>query len=156
MKDFHLKAELQLDEFVTQSIVRELQNQGSIENLRILVARAEKAQDLLPKQLSALGAIVDEACAYRVVPETRDHTGARRRLLEEGADLITFTSPTTVEDFVALNLPRPRGIRAATIGPATSATARRHGLKVAVEAGRRDVAGFVDAIRRFILQKETN
>ena len=156
MKDYHLKVELGLDEFVTESIVRELQKEGSIENLRILVARAERAQDLLPKRLSALGAIVDEAFAYRVIPETRDHTGARRRLLEEGANLITFTSPTSVEDFVALDLPRPRGMQAATIGPATSAIARRHGLKVAVEARRHNVASFVDAIRRFVLQKDTN
>jgi uroporphyrinogen III methyltransferase/synthase len=156
MKDFHLKVELHLDEFVPHAIVREFQKQGSIENMRILVARAEKAQDLLPKQLSALGAIVDEAFAYRVVPETRDHTGALRRLLEEGADLIAFTSPTTVEDFVALDLPPPRRLQAATNGPATSAAVRRHGLKVAVEADRHDVAGFIESICTFILQKKTD
>jgi uroporphyrinogen III methyltransferase/synthase len=59
IKDFHLKVEIQLEELSTESIVHEFRNQGSLENLRILLARAERARDLLPRELSALGAIVD-------------------------------------------------------------------------------------------------
>ncbi len=128
IKDFHLQVDLQPEEFVAESIVREFRKQGGVENLRILLARAEKARDLLPKELSALGAIVDEGFAYRTVPETRDDSGARRRLLEEGADLITFTSSSTVENFLALGLPWPAGMQVASIGPVTSKTARDHGL----------------------------
>ena len=62
---------------------------------------------MLPKQLSGMGAIVDEAFAYRTVPETHDITGARHRLSNEGADLITFTSSSTVENFLDLKLPWP-------------------------------------------------
>src|SRR5881398_2279551 len=111
VKDFHLHVDLQPDEFVAEAVVRKFQKQGGVENLRILLVRAEKARDVLPKQLSALGAIVDEAFAYRTAPETRDITGARRHLLEEGADLITFTSSSTVENFLALGLPWPKGDR---------------------------------------------
>jgi uroporphyrinogen III methyltransferase/synthase len=124
-----------------------------VENLRILLARAEKARDLLPKELSALGAIVDEGFAYRTVPETRDATGARRRLLEEGADLITFTSSSTVENFMALGLPWPAGMQVASIGPVTSATARDLGLTVALEARRHDIPGLVEAIRKFFVNE---
>jgi uroporphyrinogen III methyltransferase / synthase len=153
IKDFHLRVDLQRKEFVTESIVHELRKQGSVENLRILLARAEKARDLLTKELSALGAIVDEGFAYRTVPETRDDTGARRRLLEEGAHLITFTSSSTVEKFLALGLPWPAGMQVASIGPATSATARDRGLKVAIEARRHDIPSLVEAIRKFLLHK---
>ena len=125
VRDFHLHVDLQPDEFVAEAVVREFQKQGGVENLRILLARAEKARDVLPKELSKLGAIVDEAFAYRTVPETRDITGARRRLLEEGADLITFTSSSTVENFLALGLPWPKGMQVASIGPITSKTAAR-------------------------------
>src|SRR5713101_7288407 len=84
VKDFHFHVDLQPEEFVAEAIVKEFRKQGGIENLRILLVRAEKARDVLPKQLSGLGAIVDEGLAYRTVPETRDTTGARRHLLEEG------------------------------------------------------------------------
>jgi uroporphyrinogen III methyltransferase/synthase len=149
IKDFRLHVDLQPEEFVAEAVVREFQKQGGVENLRILLARAEKARDVLPKQLSSLGAIVDEGFAYRTVPETRDITGARRRLLDEGADLITFTSSSTVENFLALGLAWPKGMQVASIGPVTSKTARDHGLKVDVEARRHDIEGLVEAIRNF-------
>jgi len=149
LKDFHLHVDLQPEEFVAEALVREFRKEGGIENLRVLIARAEKARDLLPRELSALGAIVDEGFAYRTVPETRDDNGARRRLLEEGADLITFTSSSTVENFLALELPWPAKMQVASIGPITSKTARERGLEVAVEARRHDIPGLVEAIRKF-------
>jgi uroporphyrinogen III methyltransferase/synthase len=149
IRDFHLKVDLQPPEFVAESLAREFQKEGGLENLKVLIARAEKARDLLPKELSALGAIVDEGFAYRTVPETRDDLGARRRLVEEGADLITFTSSSTVENFLALGLPWPAQMQVASIGPITSQTARDHGLEVSVEARRHDIPGLVDAIRKF-------
>ena len=149
VKDFHLHVDLQPAEFVAEAVVREFQKQGDVENLRILLVRAEKARDVLPKQLSALGAIVDEGFAYRTVPETRDTTGAREQLLEEGADLITFTSSSTVENFLALGLPWPKGMQIASIGPITSKTARDRGLKIEIEARRHDIDGLVEAIRKF-------
>ncbi|HCP91543.1 MAG TPA: HemD protein, partial [Spartobacteria bacterium] len=156
VKDFHLRVDLQPDKFVAEAVVREFQKQGGVENLRILLARAEKARDVLPKELSSLGAIVDEGFAYRTVAETRDDTGARRRLLEEGADLITFTSSSTVENFLALGLPWPKRMKVASIGPITSKTARDHGLKVDVESRRHDIEGLTEAIRSFYAKGDGN
>ena len=149
VKDFHLRVDLQPDEFVAEAVVREFQKQGGVENLRILLARAEEARDVLPKQLSSLGAIVDQGFAYRTVAETRDDTGARGRLMEEGADLITFTSSSTVENFLALGLPWPKRMKVASIGPVTSKTVRDHGLKVDVESRRHDIEGLTEAIQSF-------
>src|SRR5712691_7747346 len=152
VKDFHLHVDLQPDEFVAEAVVKEFEKQGSIENLRILLVRAEKARDTLPKELSALGGILDEAFAYRTVPETRDTSGARRQLAQDGADLITFTSSSTIENFLALGLPWPKGMRIASIGPITSKTARDQGLKVDVEARRHDIDGLVQAIRELFAE----
>src|SRR5215216_1918769 len=58
IKDFHLHVDLHPEEFVAEAMVREFKKQGSVENERILVVRAEKARDVLPKELSAAGAIV--------------------------------------------------------------------------------------------------
>jgi uroporphyrinogen III methyltransferase/synthase len=149
VRDFHLHVDLQPEDSVAEGVVRQFHKLGGVENLRILIARAEKARDVLPRELSKLGAIVDEAFAYRTVPETRDVTGARRRLLEEGADLITFTSSSTVENFLELGLPWPKGMQVASIGPITSKTATEHGLKIDIEARRHDIEGLVEAIRKF-------
>ena len=151
VRNFHLHVDLQPEQFVAEAVVREFQKQGAVENLRILLVRAEKARDVLPRDLEKLGAIVDEGFAYRTVPETRDITGARRRLLDEGADLITFTSSSTVENFLALGLPWPKGMRIASIGPITSKTATDHGLKIDIEAQRHDIDGLVEAIRKFFV-----
>ena len=162
VREFHLKVDLQPNEYVAEAVVREFKKEGDIENLRILIARAEEARDLriliaraeeardlLPRELGAMGAIVDVAFAYRTVPETDDRTEARRRLAEEGADMITFTSSSTVENFLALGLPWPAGMQVASIGPITSQTARDRSLTIAVEARQYDVPGLVKAIRRF-------
>ncbi len=149
VKSFHLHVDLEPEEFVAEGLVRAFQEQGTIENLRILLARAEQARDVLPKQLTRLGAIVDEGFAYRTVAETRDVTGARRRFVDEGADLITFTSSSTVENFLALGLEWPKSMQVASIGPITSRTARERGLTVDIEARRHDISGLVEAIRNF-------
>jgi uroporphyrinogen III methyltransferase/synthase len=137
-------------------VVKEFQKGGSVENLRILLVRAEKTRDVLPRELSGLGGIVDEASAYRTVPETRDITGARRRLAKEAADLITFTSSSTVENFHALGLPWPKGMLIASIGPITSKTARDHGLTIDIEARRHDIDGLVQAICDFFAPRNAS
>lgn len=149
IRDFHFQVDLQPQEYVAEAMLDEFDKLGGLENVKVLIARAEKARDLLPKSLARKGAIVDEAHAYRTVPETTDITGARRRFSEEGADLITFTSSSTVENFLNLRLPWPAGMKVASIGPITSATARNHGLEVNVEAVQHDIPGLVKAIRGF-------
>ena len=148
IRDFHLKVDLQPAEYVAESIIKEFHTAGSIENLRILLVRPEQARDLLAREFTRLGAIVDEAIAYRTVPETVDVAGGIERFRSEGADLITFTSSSTVENFLALKLPCPAGLKTASIGPVTSGTMRGLGLKVDIEARRHDIPGLVDAIRK--------
>lgn len=149
IREFHLHVDLQPAEFVAEAVVEAFQKEGSVENQRILLVRAEQARDVLPKKLTQLGAIVDEAIAYRTVPETEDASGGRARFEEQGADLITFTSSSTVENFMALKLPWPPGLKTASIGPITSRTMRDLGLSIDVEAKQYDIPGLVVAIRGF-------
>ncbi len=82
----------------------------SVENLRILIVRAEVANKELPKQLEELGGIVDDVACYKTVPETEDRNGAAARLIDTGAEWITFSSASTVEHFhERFNLPELRG-----------------------------------------------
>ncbi|HEY2123072.1 MAG TPA: uroporphyrinogen-III C-methyltransferase [Chthoniobacterales bacterium] len=149
IKDFHLAVDLQPKEFVAEAIISELLEFGSVENLRFLLARAEGAREFLSKRLTELGAIVDDAIAYRTVPETTDPSGGLDRFRTDGAELITFTSSSTVENFLVLQLRLPGTLKTASIGPITSETMRKNGLKVDVEAAKFDIDGLVDAIVAF-------
>jgi uroporphyrinogen III methyltransferase/synthase len=86
--------------------------------------------------------------AYRTVPETDDVSGGQARFRQEGADLVTFTSSSTAENFIALKLPLPAGLKTASIGPVTSKTMRELGLTVDIEAKQYDIPGLVSAITR--------
>jgi uroporphyrinogen III methyltransferase / synthase len=146
---FRFQVDVQPEKYVAEEIITALQKETSVENLKVLLARAEGARDVLPKELSRLGAIVDEAVAYRTVPETEDEGGGIRRYRETGADMVTFTSSSTAENFHTLQMPPYEGVRFASIGPVTSKTMRDLGMPVDVEAPVHDIPGLVAAIVNF-------
>ena len=149
VREFRLQVEIQPEKSVAEEIVKALQKETSVENLKILYASAAGARDVLPKELSRLGAIVDEAIAYRTVHETEDVSGGLRRYVDEGADIVTFTSASSAENFHALNLPVPPGVCLASIGPITSKAMLDLGLSVDIEAKAHDIPGLVAAIVKF-------
>lgn len=148
VRHYRLAVDVQPEKYVAEEIITALQAETSIENVKILLARAEGAREVLATELTRLGAIVDEAVAYRTVPETEDVSGGIARLRESGADWITFTSSSTAENFHALKLPWPEGMKTASIGPITSATMRKLGMQVTVEAKTHDISGVVEAIKK--------
>lgn len=148
VREYRFGVDLVPETFVAEGLVKAFKDQ-SVENLTMLWVRGVEARDVVYHGLTALGAIVDECVAYKTVPETEDPTGAAERLRTEGADLITFTSSSTVEHFIALGIPWPEGCAAGSIGPVTSETLRKHGIEPAFEADPHDIPGLVAAIRRW-------
>lgn len=151
LKELHLKVDLMPEEYVGKKIADAFQKYESIENLNILLLRAEAANRDLPKQLEELGAIVDDVAVYKTIPEMDDLTGTAAKLTEGGAEWITFTSGSTVENFHArFNLPAllkkfPQ-IKMASIGPETTKALAVLSLKPAVEARQHTIEGLVKAI----------
>lgn len=145
---YRFAVDLQPEKYVAEEIVKAFQAETTVDNLKILLARAEGAREVLAAELTRLGGIVDEAIAYRTVPETEDVSGGIARFRAEGADVITFTSSSTAENFAALKLPLPAGLQIASIGPITSKTVRQLGLDVDIEAEVHDIPGLVAAIAR--------
>jgi uroporphyrinogen III methyltransferase/synthase len=153
LKELHLKVDAMPEEYVSSKIAKALTDFESIENLRILLMRAEVANRELPKELETLGAIVDDVASYRTVPETEDRNGAAGKLIEGGADWLTFTSSSTVENFHArFNLPellkRFPNMRIASIGPETTKAIKSLGLEPTVEARPHNIQGLLSAIQR--------
>ena len=87
------------EEFISEGVVAALNGQY-MEGLRVLIPRAEVARDVIPESLKKLGAAVDMVVAYRTGRSGRDGKEFEQ-LIEEGkVDVITFTSPSTVNNFV--------------------------------------------------------
>jgi uroporphyrinogen III methyltransferase/synthase len=109
----------------------------------VLLTRAAVARDVLPDGLRANGWTVDVVEAYRTVaPEIDD----RQRREIAGCDIVTFTSPSTVHNFVELFGVDAVAPTVACIGPVTADACREHGIVVHVEAKVHTVAGLVDAL----------
>jgi uroporphyrinogen III methyltransferase/synthase len=151
LKELHLQVDLMPDEALASSIAEAFSAFESIENLRICLLRAEAANPELPAALESLGAIVDDIACYKTVPENDDPTGAAARLLESGADWLTFTSGSTVGNFhQRFDLPsllkKFQTLKTASIGPETSKTLAALGLKPTVEAKEHTTDGLVEAL----------
>jgi uroporphyrinogen III methyltransferase/synthase len=158
LKEVHLKVDLMPEEYLAAGIAASFAKFESVENLRMLLLRAQVANPELPKALKALGAIVDDVACYKTVPENEDRNGAAARMLEVGADWITFTSASTVENFHArFNLPELQnkfpGMKLASIGPETTNAIQALGLKATVEPREHTIAALVGAIELQVKQE---
>lgn len=147
VKEYHLAVDLMPEKnFVAEGLVKAFKDHESIENLTVLWVKAEESREVIANELTGQGAIVDEAIAYRTVPEKEENLETIARLVDEGADVITFTSASTVDSFMDLKIPLPPNIKIASIGPVTSEAVRKHGLKVDIEAKESTIPGLVAAI----------
>lgn len=147
IKEYRFAVDLVPETSVAEAFADALEeNIGTMDNLRMLWVRPEEARDILSKKLNEKRVILDEAIAYRTVAEDTDPTGAVERFKQEGADLITFTSSSTVEHFLDLGLMLPENLKMASIGPITSATMREEELTVDIEAEKHDIPGLIEAV----------
>src|SRR5262249_11561162 len=125
---------------------------GEVQGQRILLPRAAAARAVLPQELQALGAQVDEVAVYRTIQPQRVRVEELRERLKAGEiNLITFTSSSTVRNFVVLfpgeDLRTLLGpARVGCIGPITADTAREYGLEVVVQPTTYTIPAFAQAI----------
>jgi uroporphyrinogen III methyltransferase/synthase len=141
----HLKVDLMGKEYVAEGLLEAFASHD-LAGKRVLLPRAAVARDLVPIELTRRGAQVDVVEAYRtVVPE--DAADQAAAVLTRKPDCITFTSSSTVQNFVAIaGATALEGLKVATIGPVTSETARALGITVTVEAHPFTIDGLVTAI----------
>jgi uroporphyrinogen III methyltransferase/synthase len=125
------------------------------EGSRVLIPRALEAREVLPDTLRERGAVVDVVPVYQTVLGQGEPSVAAR-LAEGTVDAVTFTSSSTVKNFLTIaeaGLPdgtpiadAMEDVLVASIGPITSDTARERGLAVGVEAAEYTIPGLVQAL----------
>lgn len=125
---------------------------------RILIPRAAEARDVLPATLRKWGAVVDVAIAYRTALPAIDITPLAELLRRRNVDAITFTSSSTVKNFVGLfgdkNLGEMTvGCALACIGPITARTVEELGGRVDIVASEFTIPGLLRAIVEYFQTK---
>jgi uroporphyrinogen III methyltransferase/synthase len=151
--DFGLKSDIVPESYRAESVVKAFARED-IRGKRILLPRAKEARQVLPLELTKMGAVVDDVTAYCNQAVKDDADIILKRLKERTIDMITFTSSSTAKNFRAL-LPSEgldnliQGVTIASIGPITADTARNLGFDVHIVAESYTIAGLCEAIQQY-------
>ncbi|MEA3464528.1 MAG: uroporphyrinogen-III synthase [Thermodesulfobacteriota bacterium] len=149
LQDLGRTPDLQPQQYRAEAVIELLLQQG-VDGTRVLYPRAQLARKLIPQQLQAAGAIVDAPIAYNTIPASGGGEQIYLLLHQGKLDVVTFTSSSSVENFVALlggdAHELTRSVVLASIGPLTTATAMRLGLSIAVEAQDYTLEGLIAAL----------
>ena len=156
LENLNLAIDLMPEVYTAEAAAKALLKYQNVENVNVLLARAEESNSELPKLLEAQGAIVDDIAFYKTVPETEDRNGAVEAFEEGGANWITFASSSAVKNFdarfelVKICKSNPE-LKLASIGPETTKALRELELTPTVEAKDHTIKGLSK-----VLLKNTN
>jgi uroporphyrinogen III methyltransferase / synthase len=143
-----INVDLVPEEFISEGVVRAFAGHN-LRGCRILLPRAEEARDVIPEGLAKMGADVDVVEAYRTVKADSDPAKLVRMFEDDRIDAITFTSPSTVVNFLKImgkGFQLPSRVKIATIGPVTEAAVKKAGLPVHIRQQRYTIPELVGAI----------
>ena len=154
LSQYSLRIDLVPEEYRTEGVIRALRQDRDLTGMRILLPRADLARDLLPAGLRQAGANVTSVTAYRTAPVDLEGAGAPdiyRLLLERLVDIVTFTSGSSVKNFVRVLGANQaadllRRVDVACIGPVTAAVATRLGVSTTIMPADFTVPAMVRAI----------
>ena len=140
-----IRVDIVPERFIAEGILEVL---GDVSGRHILIPRARVARELLPEELSRRGAAVYVLPVYETVVPEPDESSVEDLFR---CHAITFTSPSTVENFVkilkrkALELCASKVV--ASIGPITTKRAEELGIRVDVTASEHSVEGLLEALK---------
>ena len=149
-----LRVDLEPAESRAEAIVHALTEAGVIKGKKFLLPRADIAREVLPEELRKAGADVTEVVAYRTVLAEIEREGdpdIYRMLLEKRIDVVTFTSASTVKNFVQIfgadqSPDLLNATKVASIGPVTAEAAEQYGIKTAIMPKEYTIPALVQAI----------
>jgi uroporphyrinogen III methyltransferase/synthase len=153
LEQFGVKADVIPADYQAEGVIETL-GRRDLRGTHILIPRAEVARELLPDELRARGAHVDVVSVYRTITPSEEGEEWRRQLTDGHIHVVTFTSSSTVRNFVAMlggvDLVKPllQSVVVAAIGPITAQTAEEFGLTVSIVPGENTIPALVDAIVR--------
>ena len=149
-----IKVDLVPEEHRSEAVVGILCAKDNLRGKRVLLPRADLAREVLPRELQAAGALVENVTAYRTIFESLEQPGAPdiyKMLLERRIDAVTFTSASTVRSFAQQLGAEPAAdllqtTVVAAIGPVTAEAAKQLNIKTDVMPSTYTIPALVDAL----------
>jgi uroporphyrinogen III methyltransferase/synthase len=145
-----IRTDLIPEEYRAEAVVEAFKKEN-IQGRRILLPRAREAREVLPQELEKLGAVVDVVEAYRTIKPEGDKEEIRGMLQRGDIHMVTFTSSSTVNNFLDMFQGEPvmewmDKVAVACIGPVTAKRAEDKGLKVTLIAKEYTIPSLTQAI----------
>jgi len=151
-----LKVDFMPTEYRAEGVLRAMLESApdGLAGQKILLPHADIGRELLAEELRKQGAEVTEVIAYRTIavePEREGEPDIYRMLLERRIDVVTFTSPSSVRNFVRILGPEPaadllRDIQVASIGPVTADAAKQCSIETTIMPASQTIPALADAI----------
>ena len=149
LKAHGLVADVIPDRYQAEGIIDALKGEIK-EGTKVLIPRAAEAREILPEALRKAGAEVDVVPAYETVMGDGDAEEIKKELSAGNIDAVTFTSSSTVTNFLKLlggDTALLSKVKLGAIGPITAETMKKNGLTVSVEAKEYTIDGLVEALK---------
>ena len=149
-----LKVELTPPDYRAEAVVRAMAEAGDLRGRHVLLPHADIGREVVAEGLRAQGAAVTEVIAYRTIAVEAEREGEPdiyRMLLEHRVDVVTFTSPSAVRNFVRVLGAEPAAdllhtTLVASIGPVTAEAAAQWNITTTIMPETYTIPALVDAI----------
>ncbi len=157
LQDYSIISDILPETYRAESVIKAFSN-IELKNRNILLPRAKKARTILPEELTQMGAKVDEVIAYETLLDIDKKEELITLLQNSKIDAVTFTSSSTVSNFISLLDSKDsrkllKNVVTASIGPITSETARSLDIEPEIEAGEYTIQGLVDSLLAYYESK---
>ena len=151
IKGFHVSIDCQPPKYVAESVIEALKKVDEIKGKRFLMPRTDIARSYIPEELEKLGAEVSDIIAYKTELATDGDNIVLDKLKDGEVDIVTFTSASTVKNFVKIigedNLSAFKdNVQFASIGPITNESAKGMDIEISIKAEEYTIPGLVQAI----------
>jgi uroporphyrinogen III methyltransferase/synthase len=158
-----IRADLMPGESRGEAIVQAMIAQGDVAGLEVLLPRSDIGREIVAEELRRRGAEVTEVVAYRTLAADAEREGEPdiyRMLLERSIDVVTFTSPSAVRNFVTVVGAEPaadllRSTVVASIGPVTAEAAAQCNIQTTIMPAQYTIAALADAIVQYFERQQS-
>ena len=152
------KVSLVPDKFSSTELSQLLSTED-LQGKSFLFLQGNLSKEFLPEQLKKLGAAVDAIQFYQTRQPRKENVEQIRNILGSGGvDVLTFTSPSTFENFVHLLSSDfvkelQQRTKTAVIGPTTANAVRELGFRVDIEPETSTIEELLDAVGNYFAEK---
>jgi uroporphyrinogen III methyltransferase/synthase len=146
-----IKPDLIPSEYRAEGVIKSFEK-WETKGIKILLPRASKAREILPEELKKMGAKVDVVPAYKTIKPDYDTTKVIELLENNAIDMVTFTSSSTVTNFVEMFEKKGslnkliKKVSIACIGPITAKTAEQNGLLTSIMPAEYTIEALTESI----------